>query len=129
MLLKYLRDLWYCLPLLMLILFFCVGHAYRVNARRSIDDPNKRDFHLGSVILAPISWPVLLILSVGLLLLRAVVSAVLLLAVTFALVVIRKPFLIAWLEKVSTKIGNIVLELNTTLIYAFLGKDPKKPPS
>jgi hypothetical protein len=128
MLLIYLHDLWYCLPLLILILFFCVGHAYRVNASRSSDDPSKRDFHLGAVFLALFSWPAILIGYVGLFLLSTIVFAVFLVVVTLGLVFIKKPVLLPWLDKTSTRLGNMLLELNTALIYVFLGKESKKPP-
>lgn len=127
MLLNYLRQLWYCVPLLMLILLFCVGYAYHVNARRATDDPDRRDFHFGAIFLT-LFGPVLLLLYVGFWLLRAIVAAISLILVTIGLVIVRKPFLVTWIKKIFAKIGNMLLELNTALIYAFLGRGSKKPP-
>jgi len=41
--------------------------------------------------------------------------------------VIRKPFLFVWLDKIATKIGNKLLEANTFLIKVVLGKPIKNP--
>ena len=128
MLLNYLPDLWCCIPLFMIILLFCVGHAYRVNARRSSDDPDKRDFHIGAVLLSLFTWPVMLIGYVGFFLLSLIIFAVFIIVVPLGLVFIREPSLVPWLNKISTKLGNMLLELNTTLIYTLLGKKSKKPP-
>jgi len=109
------------------LLSFCVMRAYYINALRSEDDPNKRDYHIGAVFMTIFGWPLLLVLYVGLFLLRAVMWAVFILTVTVGLIVIRKPFLLAWLEKICTKVGNTLLEWNTALLYAFLGREFKRP--
>jgi hypothetical protein len=46
---------------------------------------------------------------------------------TIAVLVIRKPFLLIWLDKIATKVGNKLLEANTILIQAFFGKTLKSP--
>lgn len=108
--------------LLSLIFLICAGYAYRANARRSNDDPEKRDFHFGAIILAPITWSAFLAAYIMIFVLRAVVYSVSLFVVLAALVFIRKPFLLIWLDKIATKIGNKLLEVNTLLIKAFFGK-------
>lgn len=108
--------------LLMLILFVCAGYAYRVNVRRPIDDPQKRNFHWGAILLAPITWPFLLIVLIFLFIVRALLYAVFLVFFTIAILVIRKLFILVWLDKIATKIGNKLLEANTFLIRVFSGK-------
>jgi hypothetical protein len=121
----------WCVGYLLITAFLCIctGSMYHVNARRPSDDPNKRDFHFGAVVIVTILWPVLLLVYAGLFLLKAFALALSLIVVAVALIAIRKPFLLAWIQKTSSKMGNRLLEWNTALIYAFLGKEPKKPPS
>jgi len=45
----------------MLIFYVSAGYAYRVNAFRAPDDPEKRDFPLAAVLLGPLVWPLLLL--------------------------------------------------------------------
>ena len=115
--------------LLTIFVAMCAGYAYHVNLGRAIDDPKKRDFHLGAVFLAVFGWPIWLLGYVGLVLLRATTFAVSLILLTFMLVFVRKPFLLIWLEKALTYVGNILLVVNTAMIYAVLGKKSKEPPS
>lgn len=104
--------------LLSLILWAFAGHAYRVNAKRPADDPDKKDFHPAAVHLVPFTWPFLLILLVFTFVLRAVLYGIFLILFTIALVVFRKPFLFTWLDKIATKIGSRLLEINTLLARA-----------
>jgi len=115
------------LVLLMLILFLCAGHAYRVNARRLQDDPTKRSFYFGAIWLAPITWPVFLFASLTIFILRVFVYMFVLVLFTIGLVAVRKPFLFVWLDKIALKIGNKLLEANTFLIKLVFGKKTKNP--
>jgi hypothetical protein len=98
-----------------LILWAFAGYAYLVNARRLADDPEKKSFHPAAVYLAPITWFPLLIASIVVFIIRALLYGVFLVLFTIALVAIRKPFLLVWLDKVARKIGNKLLEVNTFL--------------
>ncbi|HET6824016.1 MAG TPA: hypothetical protein VFH34_15300 [Anaerolineales bacterium] len=40
---------------------------------------------------------------------------------TFALIFVRKPFILEWLKKLAVTIGDKLLEANTLLIRLFLG--------
>lgn len=102
--------------LLCLILWAFAGYAYRINADRSADDPEKRDYHPAAVFLTPITWAPLLFGWLLLFVIRALLYGVFLILFTFALVVIRKPFLLIWLEKIARKIGGMLLKANTYLI-------------
>ncbi len=118
---RYFPYLCNCFLALMLIYFVCAGYAYRVNARRPKDDPQKRDFHFGAVLLAPFTFPLFIAASITLFLLRVLVYGVFLILFTIALVAIRKPFLLVWLDKIATQIGNKLLAGNTALIRIFFG--------
>jgi len=122
MLLEYLPDLWCCVPLLMLILFLCARHAYRVNARRSENDADKRNFHLASVWLSPLTWPLFILAYSTLFLIKVILYSAFLFAVLLALIAIRKPFLLTWLDKIAIKVGKGLLEANMLLVRVFFGK-------
>ena len=112
MLFNYSTQLCNCYLALMLIYFACAGYAYRVNARRSKDDPQRRDFHFGAILLAPFTFPLFIAASITLVLLRVLVYGVFLILFAIAVIAIRKPFLLAWLDKVATRIGNKLLAGN-----------------
>ena len=116
------------LLLLMMILFLCAGYVYRVNARRPVDDPQKKNYHIGAILLAPFTWLLFLFASVTIFILRVFFYMVFLVLFTIALIVIRKPFLLIWLDKIATKIGNKLLETNTLLIKTVFGKKVDAPP-
>jgi hypothetical protein len=111
---------------LCIIFWVCAGYAYRANAKRPADDPNKKDFYFAAIFLAPITWPLLLFAFVSLFIIKAVWYSIFLILLTIALVVVRKPFLLIWLDKIATKVGNILLEANTQLIKLFLSFLPKR---
>jgi hypothetical protein len=120
MLLPYTGNCCQSYILLSFVLWAFAGYAYRVNARRSDDDPRKRDFHPAAVFLAPVTWPLFVLGFISLFILKAILYGVFLVVFTIALVVIRKPFIFVWLDKIATKVGNILLEANTQLIKIFL---------
>jgi len=104
----------------MLFLLACAGYAYRVNAKRKPDDPKKKDFHPVAILLAPITWPFLLFGFISIFIIKALAYGVFLILFTLMLVFIRKPFLLIWLNKIATFVGNKLLEANTYLIKLFL---------
>ena len=120
----YLRNGFFLLMAFMLI---CAGYAYLVNARLAQDDPKKRDFHIGAIVLAPITWIFFLFASITIFILRVVFYILFLILFTIAVLAFRKPFLFVWLDKIATKIGNKLLEANTFLIKAAFGKSIKNP--
>lgn len=112
---------------LMLLVMACAGYAYLVNARRPADDPKKKDYELGGIFLAPVTFPLLLVGSISIFILKAVLYGVFLILFTIALVLIRKPFLLVWLDKIATRIGDKLLEANTFLIRAAFGNGTANP--
>ena len=113
--------------LLTLVMLVCAGYAYRVNARRAADDPKKRDFHPAAILLAPIIWPLLFFGMIFLFVLRALVYGTFLVLFTLALVVVRRPFVLIWLHRAATWIGDILLGANTFLIKAARGNWARTP--
>lgn len=103
-------------------LCICALYVYRVNTRRLNDDPNKQDLPFLAVLLAPITWLPLIVGLVTIFFLRAILLGVSLLLAVIGLLVIRKPFLLVWFDKIATRIGTLLLAANTSLIRAFLRK-------
>jgi hypothetical protein len=115
------------LLLFMVFLIACAGHAYRVNSRRSNDDPAKRNFLFGAIWLTPITWPVFLLAALTFFIIRVFIYTLVLILFTIGLITFRKPFLFVWLDKIATQIGNKLLDANTFLIKIVLGKKIKNP--
>ena len=116
-------SLFFCNGFLIFLgfLLICASYAYRVNASRQNDDPQKRDFHFMAVFLSPITWP---FLGLGYLLFSITTAVIYLFCLVLAilgLLVIRKPFLLTWLKK----IGDRLLEANTLLIKMLFGTPSK----
>ena len=123
MLPKYVFDHWFnCIGLLSIFLLVCAGYAYRANARLAEGDPKKRDYAPSAVALSLFTWPLLLFASFLLLVLRVLVYGLFLILFAIALVIIRKPFLLKWLDRIFTGIGNKLLLANTFLIKLVFGK-------
>ena len=98
-----------------LIIVACMLYAYMVNAQRPADDPEKKDYELGAIFIAPFTFPFLIALSIVVFIVRAILFAIYLVALTIALVAIRKPFIIAWLQKLALRIGEPLMKINTEL--------------
>jgi hypothetical protein len=120
MLFKNVQCLSWGISLFIFLTMACAGYAYRVNARRPADDPQKRDFHLFAILLAPFTLPIFAVFFVSLCILRALLYGVFLILFTLALIFVRESFLFRWLHKMAVSIGNRLLTINTTLIKAFL---------
>ncbi len=105
------------------------GYAYRVNAQRAADDPQKKDFHPAAVFLSPITLPFFAIAAISLFILKAILYGIFLLSFTILLVFYRETPRPTWSEKLFLKIGNILLEANTRLIKLFLSPWTGNPQS
>jgi len=124
------NPVYFCEGTLALTLFMmaCAFYAFRVNARLPNDAPKKRNFKVGAIFMAPITWPFFLFASITIFVLRALVYVIFLILFTLALLAIRKPFLLVWLHKIATSIGNKLLEANTFLLKAFWRRKFENPP-
>lgn len=109
----------------------CVIYSYRSNARRQSTDPRRRNFHPAAIVLALFTWPILLILVLSFLILRIMVFAILfgvfIILFTLALIGIRRPFFLVWLDKVLRFVGDKLLEANSRLIKLFLSPWSSNP--
>ena len=110
-----------CILVLMLVVSLCAGYAYYVDLKRSDDDPKKRDYHPLAILLAPITFPLVLILSISFLILRVITYGLFMVLFILALIVLRKPFILAALQKIAAVVGDRLMEANTILIRFFLG--------
>jgi hypothetical protein len=129
MLLNYSNQLCLGYFLLTLILYACAGYAYRVNALRATNDPNRRKIPVAAVLLGPIMWPVLLFGVISIFLIKVLVYSIFLILFAIALIVIRKPLLITWLKNAAVWIGDRLLEANTLLLKLVFGDPEKKTKS
>jgi hypothetical protein len=98
-----------------LLIVACMLYAYIVNASRPADDPEKKDYELGAILIAPFTFPFLIALGIIVFILRAILFAIYLVALITVLLFFRKPFLIAWLQNVALRIGDPLLKINTQL--------------
>ena len=126
-----LSDFAYCIfngiIVLELLIVLSTVYAYLVDRSRPDDDPRKKDFHPAAILLAPFTWPIVLFLFLLLFFLRFVIFVIkaigfgiFLILFTLALIGVRKPFLLVWLDKILTSTGEALLEFNTLIIRIFL---------
>lgn len=118
-----------CLLALMVFMGGCASYAYRVNARRTEDDPKKRDFRIGAVLLAPFTWLLFIFASITLFIIKVIIYTALLILFIIAFIIVRKPFLFIWLHKIAITVGDALLEANMLLIRIFLSKKVATPPT
>lgn len=105
---------------LLVVVMACAMYAYSVNSRRSDNDPKKKNYHPLAIFLAPITFPLLVVVFVSIFILRVVTYGVFMVIFIFALILIRKPFILEQLKKTATCIGDRLLEANTFLVRLFL---------
>ena len=121
MLLHHPNFLLTCLIVVTLLTLTCSSFTYFVNSRRLDVDPKKKNYHPLAILFAPITLPLLIISAAIFFILRMVTYGVFMIIFTFALIVIRKPFILEWLRKLAVTIGDKLLEANTLFIRLFLG--------
>ena len=112
-----------CIGALILSLFVavCAGYAYSVNAQRSQEDPEKRNYPPGAWILAIFTWPILLPIVISLFLIRVLLYSLFIIVFSVLLLIIpRETPEPTRVESEMTKIGNALLEANTFLIKLML---------
>jgi hypothetical protein len=100
------------------------GYAYLVNSKRPVDDPQKKHYYSSGAIVLPFFWPLLLVGWIIVIVLRAIYFGLFLILFTLAMVFIRKPFWLVWLEKIALKIGGMLLDANSALIDFTFGRSP-----
>ena len=120
MLLYDLNFLFNCCIVVTLLVTLCTIVAYYANSRRAEDDPKKRNYHPLAILLAPITFPFFVVLYTSIFILRVITYGVFLVLFIAAMLLIRKPFILEWLKKNATIVGDMLLEANTLLIRLFL---------
>jgi hypothetical protein len=120
MLLYYLEETCTGVFLLMAAVTACALYAYRVDSRRPDGDPKKKHYHPLAILFAPITFPILAVLIVSLFVLRVTAYGIFMVLFIFALIFIRKPFVLEWLKKTALKTGDLLMTANTTFIRIFL---------
>ncbi|HEY6010453.1 MAG TPA: hypothetical protein VIX18_03200 [Nitrospirota bacterium] len=95
------------------------AYTYSVNLRRTTDDPKKGEYHPWAIVLAPVTLFILVGGGALLFLATALFYASVFIVFPILLVAIRKPFLLVWLHKLATRIGDPLLKVNSSLIKAF----------
>ena len=98
----------------------CTLVAYYANSRRPEDDPKKKDYHPLAIVLAPITLPLFLIVSVSFVILRTLTYSIFVVLIILAIIFLRKPFILTWLRKAVTAIGDRLLQANTILARVLL---------
>lgn len=93
--------------------------AYYVNSRRSADHPQKKNYHPLAVILVPITFPIVVILSISFLILRVLTYGMFLAFFILALIFLPRPSAQDFYKR-GTSIGDKLLEINTLLVRFFL---------
>ena len=106
--------------MLMAAITACAFYAYYVDSKRSDVDPKKKNYHPLAILFAPITFPIFLVLSISLFILRVLVYGVFMVVFILALIVIRKPFVLETIRKIAIRIGDYLMEANTILIRFFL---------
>lgn len=102
-----------------ILLWLFSGYAYLANRRLAPNDPAKKEYDLGAVFLAPITWPLVAFGGLVFTIIKAVLFGVFLLVFSAAVAVIRKPFFWPWIEPIISRIGRVLLKINTALIRLF----------
>jgi hypothetical protein len=120
MLLSDVNRCWNGVIVLVAILMSCALYAHYIDSKRPADDPKKKHHHPLAVLLAPVTFPILLVLSISLFILKVLVYGIFAVLFIFALIFIRKPFLLEWLRKIAIGIGDRLMEANSLLIRIFL---------
>ena len=111
-----------------LIICLCVIYAYLVDSQREEDDPEKRNYQVGAIVLTLFTWPLLLVAFVSLFLLRVFFYGFFLAVFTIALLFLpRESYQLSWVEKAAARIGERLLQANTLLIRIFLRPWSEEP--
>ena len=120
MLLSDVNRCWIGVIVLVIILMSCALCSYYIDSKRPADDPKKKHYHPLAVLLAPVTFPILLVLSILLFILKVLVYGAFAVLFILALILIRKPFVLEWLRKITVGIGDRLMQANTFLIRIFL---------
>jgi|SRR5215210_2406771 len=119
--LYHLQDLCFGILIISLLITVCAVYSYSVNAQRSQEDPEKRNYRPGLVLLAFFTWPILIPALISIFLVRVLLYAVFMVVFTLFLIILpRDTSEPTWIESKMTKLGDVLLEANLFLIRVLL---------
>jgi hypothetical protein len=99
----------------------CAMQAYSANSRRADDDPEKRDYRSGTLVVVFFTWPILLPALILVFIIRALLYSVFIIVFTIFLIILpREITQPTWLERKMTRIGDVLMEANTFLFKLLL---------
>lgn len=114
--------------ILSLVITACALLAYAADSQRPDDDPQKKNYRLGTILLIPITWPLLLLAFISLFVLRVVLYGLfLVLFILFLLIAPRESREPSLPESILLKMGNAILKANKFLIELFLRPAAEEP--
>src|SRR5574341_2663761 len=113
MLWQHLSFTFQCALVVYALVTICALYAYYVDSKRSDDDPKKKNYHPLAILFAPVTFPVFLLLYVSIFILRVAAYGVFVVLFIFAMIFIRKPFLLELLKKNALIIGDLLMDANT----------------
>jgi hypothetical protein len=97
------------------------AYAYAVNAQRPDDDPEKREFRAGALVLVFFTWPLLIPAIISLFIVRVFFYAFFLIVFGFFLMIIpREAPKLTWVERKMAGLGEALLAANTFLLKLML---------
>lgn len=102
------------------------GYSYLVDRQRLDDDPEKKNYHVSGVFMVPLFWPFILVGWAAILLLRALHFGLFLILFTLAVIFIRESEDFTGLDKISTSIGDMLLDANSALLNLAFGRSPAR---
>jgi len=104
-----------------LLIAVCMGYAYSINAQRSQDDPEKRNYRPGAFVFAFFTWPFLIPLLISLFLLRVLFYGIFMIVFIVLLALIpRSAPEPTWVERKMGKVGDALLEANAFIMKLLL---------
>jgi hypothetical protein len=104
----------------MLVITACAVLACYVDSKRPDDDPKKKNYQPLAILLAPITFPLLIVLSFSFFILRVLTYGIFMVIFILAMIFLRKPFILEAIRKAATRIGDYLMEANTVLVRFFL---------
>ncbi len=117
----------YGILLFIVLAILCAGYAHHVDAQRAEDDPQKRNYPLLAIVLAPITLPIFIILSIVIFIMKALFFGVILVLLAMVLIFLRETIILPWLSKMALSIGNKLLDANTFLVRLFWSPRAAQP--
>ena len=117
MLLAYPEITLSCCFTLYLIPIICGFYSYRANSKRKDDDPKKRKYSRYAPWITPITFPIMVLVSVFVLIIESLLGAAFLIIFPICLILFRKLpqkefFITKWMQK----LGNFILRFNTEML-------------